>query len=211
MGSLPRTKSGYPRQRWRNSSSTESSCSRRREREWFSKTPIHVLRLAGTLTYIRCAAFGDQDPTEVDIVSMKAAIRLVRDYFWPHSRAVLDRIGGECRNATARRIVRWIFESRKTEVSVQDVRRTALGGSIDAKQAKEILGTLVDCGLLREMTGEIGVKGGRSTVRWLVNPKAKPSAETAETAETSQPIEFIDSEVSAAPNAETAETYHGWR
>jgi hypothetical protein len=125
-----------------------------REREWFSKTPIHVLRLAGTLTYIRCAAFGDQEPTEVNIVSMKAAIRLVRDYFWPHSRAVLNRISGECRNVTTRRIVRWIFANRKTELSVQDVRRTALGGSIDAKQAQAILDDLVVCGFLREVTGE---------------------------------------------------------
>jgi hypothetical protein len=73
-------------------------------------------------------------------------------------------------------------------VSLQDVRRTALGGGIDAKQVKEILSTLVDCGLLREVTGGVGSRGGRPSVRWLVNPKAKPPAETAETAETSQPI-----------------------
>jgi hypothetical protein len=48
------------------------------------------------------------------------------------------------------------------------------------------------------------VQGGRPSVRWLVNPKANPPAETAET---SQPVEIIDEEVSAMPTAVTAETY----
>jgi hypothetical protein len=54
-----------------------------------------------------------------------------------------------------------------------------LAASINAKQAKEILGTPLTADSFDDWRDR--AKGGRSTVRWLVNPKAKPSAETAET------------------------------
>jgi hypothetical protein len=46
-----------------------------REREWLSKTPSHVLRLAGTLAYIRWAALGGPEPTEIDVVILVGAVR----------------------------------------------------------------------------------------------------------------------------------------
>jgi Protein of unknown function (DUF3987) len=155
-----------------------------REREWFDKTPSHVLRLAGTLTFIHWAAVGGPEPTHVDVASVEDAVRLVRDYFWPHSRAALRRIGLSDRNANARRVLKWMMANRKTVLSVQDVRRTVLGGSVDAKQAESILDSLVDYGFLQREVGETGKKGGRTATRWSVNPKITSPAETAETAET---------------------------
>jgi Protein of unknown function (DUF3987) len=178
-----------------------------REREWFCKTPAHILRLAGTLTFIRWAALvGAPEPTEVDVVSLRAAIGLVKGYFWPHSRAVMQRIGGNERGANARLVVRWAFAKKKTEVSVLDVRRTVFGGRVNAKQAEEILDDLVVCGFLQRVTSETGKKGGRPTVRWLINPKATLPSETAETAETCQPIEIIEEDVPCQKLTETAET-----
>ena len=37
-----------------------------REREWWSKTPAHVLRLAGTLAYLNWAMLGGEEPNEVE-------------------------------------------------------------------------------------------------------------------------------------------------
>ena len=64
-----------------------------REREWWAKAQTHVLRLAGTLSYLSWAIDGGEEPKFIESDIMQAAIRLVRNYFWPHSRAALRQIG----------------------------------------------------------------------------------------------------------------------
>jgi hypothetical protein len=64
-----------------------------REREWAAKGGTHVLRLAGTLTYLDWAMLGGAEPQAIGEQYVAAAVRLWRDYFWPHSRAALRQIG----------------------------------------------------------------------------------------------------------------------
>jgi Protein of unknown function (DUF3987) len=72
----------------------EKSAFEGREREWFAKATAHVLRLANTLTYVEWALTTDTaKPVAVNKTTMLAAIKLVRDYFWPHARACLRLIG----------------------------------------------------------------------------------------------------------------------
>ena len=101
-----------------------------REREWWAKIPAHVLRLAGALCYLNWAFTGGAEPTAVEEGTMSAAIRLARDYFWPHARAALRQIGLSERHITARHILRWIKAAGKREVSREEVRREALGQSL---------------------------------------------------------------------------------
>ena len=105
-------------------------------------------------------------------------MRLVRDYFWPHSRAALRQIGLSERHADARRALRWIQTHRKTEISLKDIRRDALNQSLDADQTQELLNALVKAGWLRETTTPTA---GRSVRRWAVNPKlfSESNAESA--------------------------------
>ena len=65
------------------------------DREWWAKAPTHVLRLSGTLAYLDWArrtagkpALIDE-PNAIEARFVTAAVRLVRDYFWPHARAAL--------------------------------------------------------------------------------------------------------------------------
>src|SRR5215472_14702716 len=63
-----------------------------REREWWVKSPAHVLRLAGTLAYLDWAMEpGTATPAPITIEArfLAAAVRLVVDYFWPHAGAAL--------------------------------------------------------------------------------------------------------------------------
>jgi hypothetical protein len=57
---------------------------------------------------------------------MSAATQLVREYFWPHGRAALRQIGLSERHANKRRVLRWIRESKQSEVSVMAIRRDCL-------------------------------------------------------------------------------------
>jgi hypothetical protein len=77
-----------------------------REREWWSKTPAHVLRLAGTLVYLDWAMSVREEPKLIEDCFMKSAVRLVRDYFWPNGRAALRQIGLSERHANKRRVLR---------------------------------------------------------------------------------------------------------
>jgi hypothetical protein len=77
-----------------------------REREWWVKSPAHVLRLAGTLAYLNWAmvsvSTATPAPTTIEARFLAAAVRLVVDYFWPHARAALRQIGLTERHARAR-------------------------------------------------------------------------------------------------------------
>jgi hypothetical protein len=153
-----------------------------REGEWWAKSPAHVLRLAGTLTYLDWAMRGGEEPSLVDGAFMKSAVRLVRDYFWSHSRAALRQIGLSERHANARRVLQWIRKNNKAEVSRQDIRRGALGQSLDADQTQDLIDGLVRAGWFRQVTTKTP---GRARQRWTVNPKlflygTAGSAESAE-------------------------------
>ena len=151
-----------------------------REREWWAKSPAHVLRMAGTLCYLAWAMIGGPEPQRIDVDHVQAAIRLIRDYFWPHSRAALRQIGLNERHANARRVLRWIRAHNKHEISLKDVRREALSQSLDADQTQVLLVALVKAGWLRETTTPTA---GRPIRRWEVNPKLFSNAESAESAE----------------------------
>ena len=79
-----------------------------REREWWAKGPSQVLRLAGTLCYLDWAMEGGPEPQTVEARFIEAAVRLWRDYLWPHSRAAMRQIGLTDHHAEARRVLRWI-------------------------------------------------------------------------------------------------------
>ena len=159
-----------------------------REREWFAKMSAHVLRLSGTLTYLEWALTLEvQTPIEISKESMLAAIKLVRDYFWPHARACLRQIGLSERHTNARCVLRWLKANRKPEISREETRREVLSQRLDANETTELLASLCNSGWLREKISPSGPQGGKPAKRWLVNPILlnPPIAETAETAETS--------------------------
>jgi hypothetical protein len=158
-----------------------------REREWFAKATAHVLRLADTLTHVEWALTTDvTKPVAVNKTTMRAAIKLVRDYFWPHARACLRLIGLTERNTNARRVLLWIRAKRRTEVSREEIRRDALSQRLDANETAALLTALSKSGWLREEVTAPGPQGGKPTRRWLVNPKLLKDtvAQTALTAET---------------------------
>ena len=77
-----------------------------RERHWFAKGEMHVLRLAGVLAYLAWAIALDAgsangldgitaalEPETIAKQFMTDAIRLWRQFLWPHARAAMRQIG----------------------------------------------------------------------------------------------------------------------
>jgi len=141
-----------------------------REREWWAKGPSQVLRLAGTLCYLDWAIEGGPEPQSVVVQFIEAAVRLWRDYLWPHSRAAMRQIGLTDHHAEARRVLRWIRAGRHDVVSREDVRRDALSQRLNADEVQSIIDELVRAEWMREVTAR--AEGpGRPARRWEVNPK----------------------------------------
>jgi hypothetical protein len=166
-----------------------------RERQWLVKSESQVLRLAATLTYLNWASqppsgatglemiTAAMEPNEVTEPSMADAIALMRGYFWPHARAALRQIGLTDKHRNLRRSLRWIRANRLPAVSLKDIRREALGGSLDADQTRDLLDRLVAASWLRLEKTETG---GRPKERWVVNPKLFDEMATAEVAQTAE-------------------------
>jgi hypothetical protein len=142
-----------------------------REREWWVKAPAHVLRLAGTLTYLDWAmeSVGTPVPTTIEARFVDAAVGLVTEYFWPQARAAIRQIGLTEGHTKARKVLRWLRAERRDEVSIEDVRRDALQQSLNAEATAKLIETLVRAGWLRK--APIEKRGlGRHAHRWAVNP-----------------------------------------
>ena len=157
-----------------------------RDREWMSKVPAHVLRLAGTLCLLDWAwdKTTTAEPIEVDALYMQRAIKLVREYFWPHARASLRLAGISERHAAARRALRWIRASGLEEVSLLNIRREALVHTLDEVGTKDLLDGLERAGWLQQTPRTAGAGRGRPARRWRVNPLLRKSnAGNAENAE----------------------------
>ncbi|XIA62194.1 DUF3987 domain-containing protein [Bradyrhizobium sp. TZ2] len=162
-----------------------------REQQWLAKSETHVLRLAGVLTYLAWADASSGtglesisaalEPNEIDRRFMAVAVRLVRDYFWPHARAALRQVGLTDRHRQVRRVLRWLRSNDQHEISLKDIRREALGGSVDVEGTRDLVDRLVIAGWLRALP--IVQTGGRPRERWAVNSRLFEAAGTAETAE----------------------------
>jgi hypothetical protein len=132
-----------------------------REQQWLAKSETHLLRLAGTLAYLSWAdassdtngvasISADLEPHEIDLQLMIDAVRLMQEYFWPHARAGLRQIGLTDRHRHIRRILRWVRANDRHEISLKDIRRDALGGSLDAEQTRDLFDRMVVAGCCRQ-------------------------------------------------------------
>jgi hypothetical protein len=140
-----------------------------REREWLAKAQAHALRLSGTLEFLHWSFIGGEEPKHIGAESMNAAIRLVHEYFWPHSRAALRQIGLSEKHTNARRVLRWLAASGQGEFSREEIRVDCLTRTLDADQTQSLIDALAKSGWCKEAT--VVRKGrGRPARRWAVNP-----------------------------------------
>jgi hypothetical protein len=107
-------------------------------------------------------------------------------YFWPHGCAALRQLGLTERHTKARRVLRWLQAERDpgSEVSGTEIRRDALGQSLDAKATTRLIEEIVQAGWLRPAPIEKDGRG-RPPIRYLINPLLW-GAENAENAENSR-------------------------
>lgn len=154
---------------------------------WLGKGGGAVACLAGTLELMSWSAVRVEGlPECVDLESVERAIALWSDYYRPHARAFLKHSSPTDPDSRVRRVVRWLGSAGRPILTREDVRRTALGDTVNAREADGVIERLVEAGVLHRLPPESGPKGGRPALRWQVNPllARSSSAQTAQTAQT---------------------------
>jgi len=141
------------------------------EAGWIGKGRGTVVRLAAALALLAWSDDGPGRPIRpIGHRQLSGAIELWQGYFWPHARTVFGRAGHTGRDRDARRLIRWLRQQRLETVTRQDIRRDALGQSVDAAEADRIANRLEDAGVLRLDT-VTRAERGRPVKRWLVSPR----------------------------------------
>lgn len=141
------------------------------EAAWLGKGRGTVACLAGTLALLRWSAGNSAEPPgRIGLESMEHAVSLWSDYYRPHARAFLQRVLPTDVECQTRRVVRWLRADGRASLSREDVRRTALGQTVDAREADRVLARLVEGGVLRRLAADARPQGGRPALRWQVNP-----------------------------------------
>jgi Protein of unknown function (DUF3987) len=143
------------------------------EAAWLGKGRGTVVRLAAILALLdwsRHAAMA-RPPGTVRADHAQAATRLWRDYFRPHGRAVLDRCAPSDFERQVRRVVRWLKKAgARAETTREEVRRQALGKTVNAGQTGLVLRRLWGAGVLRPAAHDPLSQGGCPPQRWEINP-----------------------------------------
>jgi len=140
------------------------------EAAWLGKGPATVARLAGTLELLAWSGSGGPgQPGPIGRNQVEAAASLWTSYFRPHARAVFDRAMPSDLERRVRRVARWLKDEGTAVVSREDIRRRALGQSVNANDTDQVLYRLHFLGFVRPDRCEEGGPG-RPARRWQVNP-----------------------------------------
>jgi hypothetical protein len=138
---------------------------------WLGKGAGTVARLAGALELLAWSGLDAPGlPGHIGSDRVEAAAGLWSNYFRPHASAVFDRAAPRDLELQARRVARWLKAGAETEVSRDDIRRHALGRTVNSGRTNVVIGRLVSAGALRPASHAVSPQGGRPALRWQVNP-----------------------------------------
>jgi hypothetical protein len=141
------------------------------EGAWLGKGSGTVARLAAALELLAWSGgTASRPPGPIGCAQVEAAVALWTGYFRPHAGVMFRRGGPTDLERQARRVVRWLKAGGRTEVSREDVRRTALAQSVSATGADMVLARLTAAGIVRRRDDDVSPGRGRPAERWQVNP-----------------------------------------
>ena len=142
-----------------------------REAAWLGKGGSTVARLAGILEMLDWAATGSASPPgHIGRERIEDAAELWEGYFRPHAKALFTHSAPTDLEYQARRVARWLRSNGLQEITREEVRRNALGRTVNAIGADRVLYRLRTAGIVRLMPLEMRAQGGRPANRWEVNP-----------------------------------------
>jgi hypothetical protein len=150
------------------------------EAGWLGKGAGTVARLAACLALLAWsgAAAIDGPPGHVGRQHVDDAVALWSGYFRPHARTVFTHAAPSSdREHRARRVARWLMGCGHTEVSRKQIRCEALGDTVTAVEADQVITRLSNAGILQRRVVVSSARGGRPLHRWQINPALREDAD----------------------------------
>jgi hypothetical protein len=86
-----------------------------------------AVRIAGALHAVKCAHAQTAIEGAVDGETMRAAVKIVEEYFLPHSQAAIAEMGADPAIDKARRVVAWLQSHDGADFSVRDLHQEIRG------------------------------------------------------------------------------------
>jgi hypothetical protein len=140
-------------------------------RDWGNKLPGAVCRIAGIFHGLMHAATGNPAGQPIDRETILCAIA-IGEYAVGHAIAAFCEMGANPATATARRILAWATEGRRTDFSRRDAFNAVRGVVQRVDELDEPLQLLIEHGYIRERSIERGGPGRKPSARYDVNPLA---------------------------------------
>ncbi|MFH1109471.1 MAG: DUF3987 domain-containing protein [Planctomycetota bacterium] len=138
-------------------------------RDWGSKLPGAVCRVAAIFHGLFYAARGDPSAYPLDAETMLCAIA-VGEYAVAHAKAAFCEMGANPATGLARRILAWLMDGHLSEFTRRDAFNAVRGAVQRVEELDEPLGLLLEHGFIREReTTRIG-PGRKPSTRYDVNP-----------------------------------------
>ena len=144
------------------------------------KVPAHVLRLALVLEYLGWSEAGfRREPVKIGETAMLGAIGLVDGYFLPMARRVFGEAAIPEQDRRAMLLARWIDETKPARFNARETRRSMGGPLRDPKHMEQACEALAQAGWIRPAGVRSGLRAGRTSSDYEVNPALLLSREAA--------------------------------
>ena len=146
-------------------------------RDWASKLPGDVARIAGGFHLIENAVHGQPWTVPISVLNVERAWA-IGEYFIPHAKAALGQMGAKPNVRLAKRVLRWIERTGLTEFAMREAHRAHqnVEGVSSVQDMIPPLSLLCERNFLREKPARPAT-GRPSSPVYEVNPALKSVAE----------------------------------
>lgn len=148
--------------------------------DWGSKAVGAAVRIAGALHAVKCAHAQTAIEGAVDGETMRAAVKIVEEYFLPHSQAAIAEMGADPAIDKARRVVAWLQSHDGADFSVRDLHQEIRGQGCfrTVRSVEETLELVEGHGYVRRLATQPRYGQGRPpSARYVINPLARGASQ----------------------------------
>ena len=137
-------------------------------RDWGSKLPGAVARIAGLLHIAKHGAAGVSKPISVDIVTGACVLGI---YFRDHAIAAFNQMGEDARIKAAKKILSYLKRIRPIQFKGRDVLHHTYFNNRSMEDVMPGINILMERNYIRKLVNEYSGKGRPAADNYEVNPK----------------------------------------
>lgn len=136
--------------------------------DWGGKLHGQCIRLAGILHMINHAGQGESWKENISLNTMKKAITLCEDYYYPHALAAFSLMGESIKTSPAKMVLDYLLSCDELTFKQRDLYRKFRGRIQTVKEMEEILAVLEEREYVRKLPEK--KSRGRKSILYEITP-----------------------------------------